>query len=190
MRRESDDEETTIDAETGEEEQTADAHKLQQKVTKLKKELKSCEEEKRKNLDGWQRAQADLTNAKRRAQEEVSARCEASQNEVIERFLPVLDSFDTAMQGSAWENMDATWREGIEHIRSQFTSVLSALAITVIDPQGEPFDPQVQEAVSQERVDSKHDDHRVLRVLSRGYTRGERLIRPAKVIVGIYEADE
>ncbi|MCW9054753.1 MAG: nucleotide exchange factor GrpE [Candidatus Pacebacteria bacterium] len=155
------------------------------KLKKVQKKLKECEKERAEYLDGWQRARADLVN---REKEAVVVRTELTsraQEEVFEQLFPILDSFDMAFANKdVWESVDKNWRVGVEHIYSQALQVLKDAGISVIDNAGEVNDPAIHEAVKTQEVAEEKDDGRVLAVLQKGYRKGERVLRPAKVIIG------
>jgi molecular chaperone GrpE len=100
--------------------------------------------------------------------------------EVIENFLPTLDSFERALKAAGGDSTD--FRNGIELIYRQFQDALQKIGVQPILAMGQPFDPRVHEAV--EMVDTTEvPDHHVLDELQRGYKYKERLLRPAMVRV-------
>jgi len=100
--------------------------------------------------------------------------------DALKSLLPVLDSFDWALQTPAQNPAD--FRSGVELIRKQLHEALSKLGAEPITATGEPFDPRVHEAV--ETVDSASAaDNHVIKELRRGYKLKDRLLRPAMVVV-------
>lgn len=155
------------------------------KLKKVQKKLKECEAERQEYLDGWQRARADLVNREKEAQNDRTRLAERAQDEVFEGLFPILDSFDMAFANKeVWESVDKNWRVGIEHIYTQTLQLLKDSGISVIDSVGVKEDPSVHESVQVETVNSKEEDGSVLRILQKGYQRGDRVLRPAKVIIG------
>ncbi len=157
------------------------------KLAKLKKKLKACEAESKANLDGWQRAQADLVNARKAAHERVERAREAGIEHIVEELSVVLDSFAMAMQGKGWESLDPTWKTGISQIRDRFVMVLTDNGLSIDDPTGHLFDPERHECVQITHVEDPAQDHTVITTLQQGIRMGERVIRPAKVVVGSNE---
>ena len=156
------------------------------KIKNLREKLKACEAEKQEYLDGWQRAKADLVNLKRTSIEDSKRAQERGCEKILEAIAPVLDSFDMAMSGNAWQNVDATWRKGVESIHTQLLNALSAHGLSIIDPTGTPFNPHEHESVSMEETDDKKKDHTVTQTLQKGLKLGDRVVRPAKVVIATF----
>ncbi len=133
------------------------------------------------NWDKYVRAAAELDNVRKRAQRDV----ENARKFALERFatdlLAVRDSLELGL--TAGDPADATAiGEGIEATLKLLTSTMQQFGIHEIDPQGEPFDPHLHEAVSmQPSFDLEPGS--VLAVLQKGYTLNGRLLRPARVVV-------
>ena len=131
-------------------------------------------------LDRLARLQAEFENARRRmAQEQQSFRDYASAD-MIKSLLPVLDSFERALQVGASDKSE--FHSGIELIYRQLQDTLAKLGLRPLSAKGELFDPHLHEAV--EMVDDDDaKDHEVLEELQRGYKLKDRLLRPAMVRV-------
>ena len=127
-----------------------------------------------------QRAQADLVNYRKRVQAEQEQLRQSSRRDVIVRFLPVLDDFDTALNGPAAANVDAGWLEGVEGIKRRFTSILAAEGVERFDAEGSVFDPRFHEALLRTPT-AEHPADTVLRVMRCGYKQHGEVIRPAQV---------
>ena len=156
------------------------------KLKKVREKLKDCEAEKHEYLDGWQRAKADLVNLKRSALEDTKRAQERGAEKLVEAIAPVLDSFDMAMHGESWNNVDETWRNGIDRIHTQLVNALTNNGLSIIDPTGETFNPHEHESVSMEPTDDESLDHTVSKTLQKGLMVGERVVRPAKVVVATF----
>lgn len=160
--------------------QAADTIKL------LKKKLKEAEKERMACLEDLQRVKADFLNSKKRLNEQLENDKERIADSFFAELLPLLDSFDLAVADSkAASETDQKWRTGIEAIHSQLISILNRNGISEINCSGEIFDPQRHEAVSNTEVEDKEQLGRVVSVLQKGYQKGDRVIRAAKVTVGI-----
>lgn len=151
------------------------------KVAKLKEELKQCQTERREYLDGWQRLKADTLNSKRRQEEEREMSRTRETALLVEKLLPLADSFELALKSGG---EDGAWRTGMERIRDQLSGILTSYGLTEIAAEGEVFDPRKHEAVSEVPVEDESKDNVVTDVLQTGYALGERIVRPAKVVVG------
>jgi molecular chaperone GrpE len=129
------------------------------------------------------RAQADAQNVKRRAEQDV----EKARKFALERFcselLPVVDNLERALEATAGEQPAlAPIAEGVELTLKSFVDALRKFQIEAVDPAGEPFDPQLHQAMSMiENPDA--EPNTVLAVMQKGYTLNGRLVRPAMVMV-------
>lgn len=178
-----DDETLQDETEMAEEEESARAQ-----IRKLKEQIKQLQHEKTQYLDELQRAKAEFLNGKKRLEEEKVRDRQRAASEHIQHLLPLYDSFTTALSGEHWEKMDEKWRKGIESIYGQLQSIFKTYGITTIRPEGEAFDPQLQEAVSTVSVDHESKHHVVMSVIQDGFIRNTNgnteLIRPARVAIG------
>jgi molecular chaperone GrpE len=98
---------------------------------------------------------------------------------LLERFLPVLDNLERALQSNA---DGETLRGGIEQTLRGFEALLAGEGVKAVDVKGKPFDPRVAEAIGTSTSSDEADDT-VVAVAEKGYTLGDELLRPAKVIV-------
>lgn len=160
-----------------------DAEHAPDQIKKLKTELKETKAKCQEYLEGWQRDKADFVNARKRDEESQKAFKEFAKSAVIEDMLPVLDSFDMAMQNESWEKADETWRKGVEYIHSQLRSSLEGHGLIEENPIDEAFDPNKHDSVGSEEVPKK-DEGKIVKVVQKGYRLGEKELRPARVIVG------
>ncbi len=153
---------------------------LQAKLKKLREELAVAKKERQEYLDGWQRSKADAVNTKREDAARIERMGSMIRESFVEDLLPTLDAFDMAMQGDAWQKVDQNWRSGVEHIRTNLLKVLEQNSVEAFGKAGEMFDHALHEAVQEEEGEAGV----ILRVLRRGYKAGEKIIRPAQVVVG------
>ncbi len=128
------------------------------------------------------RAQAEAENTRRRAGRDV----ENAHKYALEKFsadlLPVVDSLEKAVEVAGQAEGAGPIAEGVELSLKLFLSVLEKHGIERIDPTGEPFDPQVHEAMTM--VPSAHaEPNSVLEVMQAGYLLNGRVVRAAKVVV-------
>lgn len=162
------------------EEELGSVASLQAKLKKLREELAAAKKERQEYLDGWQRAKADAVNAKKEDAARIERIGALVRESLIEDLLPTLDAFDMAMQGEAWQKVDANWRSGVEHIRANLLKALEQNGVSVFGKPGETLNHALHEAVREE----KGEDNVITQVLRRGYRTQEKVIRPAQVIVG------
>jgi molecular chaperone GrpE len=142
-------------------------------------ELQKLKAERDSLLDRLARAQAEFENARRRASKEQQDFRDYAAADAIRPLLPVLDSFERALQT---KSDSGDFRNGVELIYKQLLDALAKLGVRAIPSKGEPFDPHVHEAI--EMVETRDAaDHEVLEELQRGYKLKDRLLRPAMVKV-------
>jgi molecular chaperone GrpE len=132
-------------------------------------------------LDGWQRSQAEFANYKRRTDQEKIAFYQSAKGDVMKRYLPVLDDLDRAMANRP-ADVNEGWANGIDLIYRKLQGILEAEGIKRIEAEGQMFDPNLHEAISQEPSDS-HESGQVIAIVQQGYTLGERVLRHALVRV-------
>jgi molecular chaperone GrpE len=140
------------------------------------------------NWDKYLRAVAELDNVRKRAQRDI----DNARKFALERFagelLAVRDSLELGL--TAAENADvAALREGSEATLKLLTSAMQQFGIAEIDPLGEPFDPQVHEAMTVQ-PSAEAEPGSVLTVFQKGYSLNGRLLRPARVVVATEPVEE
>ena len=144
-------------------------------ATELEKALAQAAE----NWDKFLRATADLENYRKRVSRDREELVRSTRESVISALLPALDSLERALDHS---EVDTPLHEGLLQVQKQFQRSLSDFGLTeIIAKPGDPFDPAVHEAVSQ--VASELPEHAVVEQLHSAYTLGDRLLRPARVVV-------
>ncbi len=133
--------------------------------------------------DAALRAQADAQNVKRRAEQDV----EKARKFALERFsgdlLPVIDNLERTLEAaSGGDDASKSIAEGVELTLKSLLDALKKYNIEAVNPAGEPFDPQLHQAMTMvENPDL--EPNTVMDVMQKGYTLNGRLIRPAMVIV-------
>ena len=142
-------------------------------------ELQKLKAERDSLLDRLARAQAEFENARRRAAKEQQDFRDFATVDVIKTLLPVVDSFERALQS---KSAAGDFRSGVELIYKQLQDALAKLGVQLIAAKGKAFDPHVHEAIEMvETPDAA--DHEVLEEWQRGYKYKDRLLRPAMVRV-------
>jgi molecular chaperone GrpE len=144
---------------------------------------KALAEEKKKSegyLTSWQRAQADYTNFKRRSEQDRLEFSRFANANVLNGVLPVLDDLQRAIQSIPPEFAESDWAEGVRLVERKFMAALQSQGVKPILALGMAFDPNFHEAVRQD----KGPEGLVLQEFQKGYTLNDKLLRPAKVVVG------
>ena len=134
--------------------------------------------------DKWLRAVAELDNVRKRARRDVGAAESRGIFKLARELLPALDNFERALAAAEAqpENRDHHLTDGIRLVQSELLGALSRVGIEPDSPKGERFDPHRHEAVAQQPVDGA-EPGTIVEVYSAGYTYGDDVLRPAKVVV-------
>ncbi|MBN2044511.1 MAG: nucleotide exchange factor GrpE [Anaerolineales bacterium] len=148
----------------------------------LQQQLAELEAESARNLDGWQRAQAEFVNYRKRVERDQSRMYEEAAARIIKRVLPVIDDFNRALQDRPTEGEAGEWANGMELIFRKMQTILESENVTLMQVEGEMFDPNLHEAISQ--VESpEHQSGQIVEVIQQGYMIGDRVLRAALVRV-------
>ena len=150
-------------------------------VTELAVKLSEAEQMCAEYRDSALRAAADFDNYRRRTQQELVDARRRGLEAVLCDLVPVLDNFERALAATDEVTVESV-RKGIELIRKQLRVALEGHGLAEYTCVGEQFDPRRAEAVGFEQSDDQEPDT-VIAEECRGYRCGERVIRPARVIV-------
>jgi molecular chaperone GrpE len=131
--------------------------------------------------EALQRERADATNLRRRHDEEIAQLRTRVKATVVAELLPVIDNFDRALKHVPKDLTDNDYVKGVRGIVKQFEKTLADLGVERIKTVGEPFDPNLHEAVSAEEGDGNQEV--VSEELQSGYKIGDDVIRHAMVRV-------
>ena len=151
------------------------------KLEEMEHQLEDARAQGDEHLRAWQRAAADLSNYRRRTEEERGTMARLANAALISRLLAVLDDFDRALEHVP-EDAHEGWVDGVRLVERKLRSVLESEGLTPIEAVGQPFDPNVHEAVVHEET-ADHPDNQVIGELQRGYRLHDRVLRPALVRV-------
>jgi molecular chaperone GrpE len=134
--------------------------------------------------DQWLRAAAELENVRKRARRDVAGAESRGIAKLAKELLPALDNFERALAAAEAqpENRDHHLTDGIRLVQNELLSALARVGIEPDSPKGERFDPHRHEAVAQQPIDGA-DPGTIVEVYSAGYTYGDDVLRPAKVVV-------
>ena len=133
-------------------------------------------------FDQWKRTQAELENFRKRSQRELELALRYSNVPLIRELLPALDNLARSIQAAEQTGNVEELLQGLKMIQAQFDKVFGTHAATPIKAVGEPFDPNLHEALQQIPTD-EHPPMTVLQEVERGYVLHDRVIRPSKVLV-------
>ena len=125
---------------------------------------------------------ADLENTKKRLARSSAQEVEAEKEALLRDVLPVADALDLAFIHASPEEDNRSILQGIELIRNMLNTFFTKYDVRAIDSWGQPFDPRLHEALGVERH-PKVPPNTVVRVERKGYLYGDKLLRPAQVVV-------
>lgn len=148
----------------------------------LKEELSQAQAKANEYLDGWQRAMAEFSNYKKRIEREQTQAQQWATANVIRRYLELFDDLERALKNRPQDNETARWAEGVELIYRKFLNYLENEGVQLIETEGQFFDPNLHEAISQEDH-PELESGQIIAVVQQGYRLGERVLRPARVRV-------
>ena len=149
----------------------------------LKARLDAAEAKAAENWDKALRAVAELETVRRRVERDSAQAQKYALERILGDLIGVNDSLDLALKAVAREDEETRKHlEGVELTRKQLWQTLERYGVTQIDPQGQPFNPELHEAVSMLESAEVAPNH-VLSVMQKGYKLHERLLRPAMVVV-------
>lgn len=156
-----------------------DASAAVERVTELEAALAKEQNQSADLRDQLLRHRAELDNFRKRTARETERIRQTAAERLLQDLLPVLDHLELALQHA---ESDSGLAEGVEMVVRQFREVVARHGLMPVAALGEPFDPNVHEALSQ-REDASVATGTVLEEYQRGYLLAGRLLRPAKVIV-------
>ena len=155
------------------------------KIEELEKKTAELEEKVAKDRDDYIRLMAEFDNFRRRTSQEKLELVSMASTDTIKGMLPVLDDCERALNVLKESTDSAAAKEGTELIYHKLMSYLQSKGLAVIEAQGQPFDTDVHEAVAQFPVQEEEMKGKVFDVVQTGYTLNGKVIRFAKVVVGI-----
>ena len=150
-------------------------------IAELKAKLEAAEKDSKDHKDRWLRAAADLENTRKRTKREIEDAKFDAKNKVLKEMLPVVDNLERAIEHAGGGGEKNPIVEGVQLVLRQFQTAFERLEVTAVEAMGQPFDPNLHEAISQQESDQPPGT--VVQVLQRGYRAGDRLLRPALVVV-------
>ncbi|MDF3055853.1 MAG: grpE [Rariglobus sp.] len=152
-------------------------------VPDLSEQLATAKKEAADNYDRYVRSVADLENHRRRTLREKDELRQFAASRVLEDLLPVIDNLGLGLAAAKAPNADLkTLVGGISMVAEQLKTSLASHGLKEVNPVGQPFDPNLHEAISQQ-PSADVPEGSVLTVVRTGFTLNGRLLRPASVIV-------
>jgi molecular chaperone GrpE len=148
-------------------------------IAELEERVALLERERDEFLDDLKRVAADFDNYRKRALRDQEALVARAHERLVKELLPVLDDLERALV-AAEEHEEAKLEDGVRLVHRELRHALSKEGLIEIETDGE-FDPHVHEALLTQP--SVEDDGAILQVIQKGYRLGDRVLRPARVVV-------
>jgi molecular chaperone GrpE len=142
----------------------------------LSVELEATRRDRDQYLDALQRLKAEFENSRKRQERERIRILSMASERLVQELLPVLDNLDRALEAGG------DIREGVQATRDQLADVLGEEGLLPVASDGQPFDPNVHEAVMGQ-VSEEHEEGTIIQTFQRGYLLNGKPIRTAKVVV-------
>jgi molecular chaperone GrpE len=164
---------------------------LEKKVEELEKQLESLAAEKQDVFEQLQRVSADYANFQKRSPKQIADSVAYEKKAILRSLLPAIDNFEHALSHASAggdQTLDSIVK-GIQLVFDHMMEALKAHGVKRIEALGQPFDPNLHEAMMR-RSDPDKEDNTVLEVYQAGYTMGEQVLRPCKVIVNKIETEK
>jgi len=152
---------------------------VEQAVAELEERLALLERERDEYLADLKRVAAEFDNFRKRAARDYESLVSRANERVVQELLPVLDDLERALV-AAEEHEEAKLEEGVRLVHRELRSALAKEGLVEIETDG-AFDPHVHEALLTQP--SEQDDGAILEVIQKGYRLGDRVLRPARVVI-------
>ena len=150
--------------------------------------LEAAKAESAKLRDQLLRTAADYDNFRKRSRRELADMEKRAREELNKELLPVFDNLERATAHAETATDVKALADGIGLVKRQFVDALAKIGIVRIEAQGKSFDPAFHEAVQQFETD-EHPAGTVIHEVQAGYTQGDKLVRPAIVVVAKAKAN-
>jgi molecular chaperone GrpE len=160
----------------------ASADQVMDDLDSLRAKLQEAEMKREEYLDLAQRTRADFENYQKRMQRDLATERRFAQLPLAASLLPALDNLERAIAAGEQAGEKGPLVQGVAMVHSQLLDVLRRHGVTRMEAQGQPFDPNLHQAVMQE-PSKEHPPQTVVRVLEPGYLLHDRVLRPASVVV-------
>jgi molecular chaperone GrpE len=155
------------------------ADEAQTDNSELEERLAGVERERDEYLNDLKRVAADFENYRKRVARDQEGLVARAHERLVKELLPVLDDLERALEAAA-QHEEAKLEEGVRLVHRELVEALAREGLVEVETDGH-FDPHVHEALLSQPSDQ--DDGAVLEVLQKGYRLGDRVLRPARVVV-------
>jgi len=152
---------------------------LEEKVSTLEERAALLEKERDEYLNDLKRVAADFENYRKRVARDQEGLVARAHERLVKELLPVLDDLERALEAAA-QHEEAKLEEGVRLVHRELVEALAREGLVEVETDGQ-FDPHVHEALVSQP--SEREDGSVIEVLQKGYRLGDRVLRPARVVV-------
>jgi len=152
---------------------------LEKQVSSLEERAALLEKERDEHLDDLKRVAAEFENYRKRVARDQASQAARAHERLVKELLPVLDDLERALEAAS-EHEEGKLEEGVRLVQRELQKALGKEGLVEIETNGN-FDPHVHEALLSQP--SEQDDGAILEVLQKGYRLGDRVLRPARVVV-------
>jgi molecular chaperone GrpE len=152
---------------------------LEERVSTLEERAALLEKERDEYLNDLKRVAADFENYRKRVARDQEGLVARAHERLVKELLPVLDDLERALEAAA-QHEEAKLEEGVRLVHRELVEALAREGLVEVETDGQ-FDPHVHEALVSQP--SEQEDGSVIEVLQKGYRLGDRVLRPARVVV-------
>ena len=165
-----------------EDKEPGEASSAQETILTLQAELAKVQAQADDYLRQWQRLQAEFDNYRKRTQREKEDIIRYAAEQIIKAMLPVLDNFERAIAASQTNQDFGSFAQGVDMIFRQMFNILAKEGLTPIEAVGQPFDPNLHEAVLRTEAEGQ-PENTVVEEVQKGYRLKDKVLRPSMVKV-------
>jgi len=158
----------------------ADLEKLEEQVSSLEERAALLEKERDEHLDDLKRVAAEFENYRKRVARDQASLAARAHERLVKELLPVLDNLERALEAATEHENGDRLEEGVRLVQRELQQALGKEGLVEIETNGH-FDPHVHEALLSQPSDQ--DEGAILEVLQKGYRLGDRVLRPARVVI-------
>jgi len=151
----------------------------------LEEQVAALEAERDSHLDDLKRVAADFDNSRKRVARDQASLVARAHERLLKELLPVLDDLERAL-AAAEDHEEAKLEDGVRLVHQELAAALQREGLAEIETNGR-FDPHVHEALLSQPSDAEEGS--VLEVVQKGYRLGDRVVRPARVVVAAAPAE-
>jgi len=159
-------------------------------VEELEQRLAEKDRQAQEYLAKYRQAASEFDEARLRLRREISKDIERSRREILADLLEVVDNLDRALDAARTSASPSdALLQGVEMVRRQFLGKLEGFGVTRIEADGQPFDPNLHEAITRVPTSSPDQDGTIVGIVRQGYRIGNDVLRPAGVAVATVEVN-